>query len=77
MDLQMDYLESLKKLWTPSANPEELNSSTRALLARLEAVDWFANAGMPMDVGPGVWPLSGWPEAVELCSSQVSEDAGL
>lgn len=44
MDLQMDYLESLKKLWTPSANPEELNSSTRALLARLGFTNSRASA---------------------------------
>lgn len=73
----MDFLEPLKRLWTRPASPEDLSSSTRALLARLAAVDWFANVGMPMDVGPDIQPLSGWSEAIEVCSSQLSEDARL
>lgn len=77
MDQPVDFLEPLKRLWARPANPEELSISTRALLAQLETVDWFSNAGMPMDAGPDVQPVSGWTEAIEVCSSQRSEDARL
>lgn len=60
------FFEPLKRLWTRPASPEELSASISALLAQLEAVDWFSNAGMPMDAGPGVQPLSGRADAIAL-----------
>lgn len=54
-----------------------MKTVTKELLHRLEVVDWFCNAGKPAQVHAEVQLLQEWSQAVEVCASQASEDAGL
>lgn len=55
-----------------------MKSATNELLQRLEQTAWFLSAGKPVQAyAEEVQFLPGWPQAVEIYTSQTSEDASL
>lgn len=54
-----------------------MESSTKKLLSDLDQVDWFCNVGNHQGLSSEVQFLDGWPQAMEICSTQTSKDARL
>lgn len=54
-----------------------MKPNTNELLLRLETVDWFCNAGQPLELTPEVIQVKTWAEALEVCATQGARDARL
>lgn len=54
-----------------------MNPKTYEFLHRLEQIDWFCNAGKPLDESPNCFLVRDWQEALKICASESSEAAYL
>ena len=54
-----------------------MKSRTSELLSKLERIDWFSRCEEPLEAIAEVQALTEWPQAIEVCFSQQSEDARL